>query len=81
MRVTTRLTTDLPGEFFFQLVGDITSGIKQPAVVEELILFPNPASNRVTTSFKLAESSEATITVLNLLGEAVFSFRKGAVKN
>ncbi|MCB0547896.1 MAG: T9SS type A sorting domain-containing protein [Phaeodactylibacter sp.] len=73
LRVTTRLTSDLPGEFFFQLVGDITSGTNEPSVVEELILFPNPTNGQVVTSFNLLESSDVQISVVNLLGASISS--------
>ncbi len=73
LRVTTRLTDRLPGEFFFQIVGDITTGTAEPAIVEELILFPNPTKGQVITSFNLVESSEVQASVLNLLGETLSS--------
>ncbi|MCO6479292.1 MAG: T9SS type A sorting domain-containing protein, partial [Phaeodactylibacter sp.] len=74
LRITTRLTTDPPGEFFFQLVGDITappSNINEPSVVEELSLFPNPTKGQVVTSFNLIESSEVQASIVNLLGETL----------
>lgn len=71
LRVTTRLTDRLPGEFFVQIVGDITSGTEDPIAVEELILFPNPTKGQVVTSFNLVESSEVQASVLNLLGETL----------
>jgi len=71
VRVSTRLTSDPPGEFFIQLVGDIFVGTKEPALVEELKVFPNPANTQVVTSFNLLESSEVQLSVFNLLGESV----------
>lgn len=71
LRITTRLTTDPPGEFFFQLVGDVFVGTQEPVIVEELKAFPNPASSQVVASFRLKESSEVQLSVLNLLGEPV----------
>ncbi|MCB0566805.1 MAG: T9SS type A sorting domain-containing protein, partial [Phaeodactylibacter sp.] len=71
VRVSTRLTSDPPGEFFIQLVGDIISGTEEPALVEELVVFPNPASNQIVASFNLLESSDVQVSVLNLLGESI----------
>ncbi|MCB9349686.1 MAG: T9SS type A sorting domain-containing protein [Lewinellaceae bacterium] len=77
VRVSTRLTSDPPGEFFIQLVGDIISGTEEPALVEELVAFPNPASNQIVASFNLLESSDVQVSLLNLLGESITARRLG----
>ncbi len=73
LRVSTRLTSDPPGDFFLQLAGDIISNTRQPAVVEHIRAFPNPSRKRLNTSFNLVESSEVELSVIDLLGKRVYS--------
>lgn len=77
LHVTTRLTSDPAGEFFFQIVGDIFVDAQEISPVEGLSVFPNPTSGALSTSFSLKESAVVRTTVFNVLGEAVASRHYG----
>ncbi len=71
IRVTTRLTSDAPGDFAFQIVGDIVSGVNDPDFLQEVSFFPNPVSNMATLRFGLEESRTVNARILNTLGQEV----------
>lgn len=79
IRVSTRLTGgDLPGDFWFQLVGNPFSN------VEELQLgafrfFPNPVSNTATLSFKTQEVLNLQAEITNTLGQPIQRLNFGQV--
>lgn len=70
LRITTRLTNQIPGEFFFQLVGDITSSVQETAL-SSFAYYPNPASSSIETSFSLKENAHIDIQVLNPFGQQI----------
>ncbi len=79
LRVTTRLTTQLPGDFFFFVIGEIT---EPPTATKETFpgnyqVFPNPAGDRLYLNLLLDESANTTLEVFNTLGQRVMSERKG----
>ncbi|MCB9304009.1 MAG: T9SS type A sorting domain-containing protein [Lewinellaceae bacterium] len=77
VHITTRLTSDPPGEFFFQIVGSIFVDAKEINRVERLSVFPNPTNGGLTTSFSLLEAAAVNTTIYNILGEAVNSRQYG----
>ncbi len=80
VRVSSRLTTDIPGEFGFQLVGDVTSFVRERAdVASQLQLFPNPVSDVATVRFHLEESKQLEARVIDVLGRSVLQRSLGAM--
>ncbi len=73
VRVTTRLTTDLPGLFFFQLIGELPppNATQAPELSLAYDLFPNPAHDQIQLQLELEENMRAEFRILNLLGEMV----------
>ncbi|HMQ49426.1 MAG TPA: T9SS type A sorting domain-containing protein [Saprospiraceae bacterium] len=70
IHVSTRLTSDVPGEFFFQIVGDIF--VDAPEVqVEEASLAPNPVSDKLNLKLNLKEAVPLQFNILNMLGETL----------
>lgn len=72
LRITTDLTFDEPGEFFFQLLGEPYD----PSSVEEIVLenfkfFPNPTSEYLTVQFDLETAKSTTFEIHNTLGQLV----------
>lgn len=70
LRITTRLTSDAPGEFWFQLVGDVFVDVEEPQF-ESFSFFPNPVENNAITQFSLLENGQVTTRVYNTLGQVV----------
>lgn len=77
VRVTTRLTSDIPGEFAFQLVGDIVNTTTEIRVAEDLKLFPNPVDKKATVRFNLTETSAIKVAVHDLLGHQLQQYQLG----
>ena len=71
IRVTTRLTSDAPGGFFLQLIGDIVTSAEEQEFASELSLFPNPAAEEATVRFALDEATQVEATVLDMFGRTV----------
>ena len=71
IRISTRLTSDLPGNYFFQLVAETnnTVGIAELPVAEDLKFFPNPVTDIANLQFTLEESKEVVVEVYNTLGQ------------
>lgn len=69
--VSSRLTTQPPGGFGFQLVGDISTSTRTELQVEDLELYPNPAGEQLTVSMNLPEGSNLEARVYDLLGRNV----------
>jgi hypothetical protein len=79
LRVTTRLTTQLPGDFFFFVVGEITEppvGTKE-AFPGNYQVFPNPAGDKLYLNLVLDQPANTTLGVFNTLGQQVMTERKG----
>ncbi len=77
IRVTTRLTSDAPGAFFLQLIGDIVTGVEDQDFASELSLFPNPTTDEATVKFSLDEATRVEATVFDMLGRQVRSMDLG----
>jgi hypothetical protein len=80
MRIITRFTSDIPGDFWFQLVGENTSAVEELAV-EELLFFPNPAADQATLKFNLLESGTVDFEITNILGERLYQENKGTLSS
>ena len=81
MRVTTRLTTQLPGAFFFFIVSDsITSNSKEhldfPGSYKA---FPNPTGDKLYLNLMLDESVSTTVNILSTFGQSVHTENLGHV--
>lgn len=80
MRVTTRLTTQLPGDFFFFIVSDsITSGARQRDLPGSYQIFPNPTGDKLYLNLMLNESASTQVSILNAIGQTVHSENIGNV--
>jgi len=77
LRVTTRLTTQLPGDFFFQIVGDMFTDAPEVELPGTLSLQPNPTNQRLWLELQLQEALDPTIQVVNLLGNTVLERQPG----
>lgn len=72
MRVVTRLTTELPGEFSFQLNGDVTNSVEDNFYSQSTIsLAPNPTSELLNIEFPLLESEQVRLEILNMVGQSI----------
>lgn len=76
VRVATRVTSDNPGDFWFQLVGIPFSGLHE-LQLENFRLYPNPASGQANMSFRLKEAAGAQVEIVNTLGQVVQRFDYG----
>ena len=77
IRVMTRLTSDIPGDFLFQLVADI-----EPVSIEELELnefkfFPNPVTDIAQLEFDLPAAADIQFEIVDVLGQRVYFEDKG----
>lgn len=70
IRVMTRLTSQSPGDFWFQIIGDITTDIEDIAI-EQFKLFPNPADKATNLQFQLGKSGKVVVEITNLIGQQV----------
>jgi len=70
LRVSTRVTTDTPGEFFFQLVGEPFSNIPDIGL-KGFEFFPNPVNQNATINFELEEPTMMSIALINAVGQEV----------
>lgn len=77
IRVSSQLTFFQPGTFGLQLVSEISTSTRPELAVEELKLFPNPATDRVTVSMNLPEATQLTARVHDLLGRNVLNRELG----
>lgn len=71
VRVSSRLTTDVPGPFAFQLVADVVSDVNDETFATGLELFPNPVNDQATVRFSLEESASLEAIVVDMLGRRV----------
>lgn len=79
IRVSTRLTTQAPGGFGLQLVSAISTSTRTELAVDNLKLFPNPASDEVTVSMNLPAVTTLQAQVFDLLGRNVINRELGAL--
>lgn len=75
IRVSTRITTDQPGEFWFQLVGDPVSSVKE-LNLDRFKFYPNPVTNQLNVDFISAKAGTAQIEILNTLGQQVHALQQ-----
>jgi len=72
-RITTRLTSQLPGDFFFQLVGVIVTDAKEVAFPGTIGLHPNPVNDYLNLNLNMREPAQTSIEIMNTLGQVVYS--------
>lgn len=71
IRVTSRLTSDAPGAFFLQLIGDIVTDVEEQDFASDFSLFPNPTGNEATVRFSLDEATQVEANIFDMLGRPV----------
>lgn len=78
IRISTRLTTETPGDFFFQLVAEenTTVSVEEIPVAEDLVFYPNPVTDKGNLLFTLEEAKDVNISVFNTLGQRSFALDK-----
>lgn len=70
MRVTTRLTDDIPGEFSFQLIGEGGVSVQTPDMLKgNVALFPNPSTSMVNLNFPLSRSTNLQYSITDAIGQ------------
>jgi Secretion system C-terminal sorting domain len=78
VRVSTRITFDDPGEFWFQLVSEeAVLANEEQYLIENASIFPNPVKGLATVDLNLKESAQTTFEVFNGLGQTVYREEKG----
>ena len=78
IRIITRLTSDIPGDFIFQLVGDVVNKVENLALTN-LNIYPNPATTKANLEFELPKSDKIQIEIIDLLGKQVHFEDKGSL--
>jgi len=76
IRVATRLTSDIPGDFFFQLVGDVPGTKVEELALNELNFYPNPVEDLAHLEFELPNSNDIQFNIIDVLGQVVYSENK-----
>jgi len=76
LRVLTRLTSDLPGDFFLQLVGGVSTSTVSLSPFSEWLIYPNPATEKLYVDLNLPESLAGSFEVMNTLGQIVRLYDK-----
>jgi len=69
MRVVTRVTSDLPGDFFFQLNADITSSSKIPESFNDIQFAPNPVHDQITLSLDVPVNTDFQVSIFDITGK------------
>ncbi len=79
LRISTRLTGSLPGNFEFILipVGTVSTFQVPDALSGEIVLSPNPVNNNITLEIPLNERSELSYTIQDMLGRQISSYNIG----
>ncbi len=78
LHVSTRITSDMSGDFIVQLVGDENASgdcilnTSEPAVLDQLMVRPNPANDIAELSYGLKETSSVGLEIRNTIGECIF---------
>ncbi|MCB9264477.1 MAG: T9SS type A sorting domain-containing protein [Lewinellaceae bacterium] len=70
IRISTQVTNDAPGNFWFQLVGIPYSGLEE-LKVENFRFYPNPVNDQANMSFRMKEALDSQVEVVNALGQMV----------
>ncbi len=76
IRIITRLTSDIPGDFIFQLVGDVVDKVDELAL-SELKFYPNPVNDIARLEFELPKSDDIQLEIVDILGQRVYFEDKG----
>jgi hypothetical protein len=72
LRVVTRLTSDLPGDFFIQLVSDdIQTSNKEVSPTKSLAVYPNPVQDNLRVKMDLKEAGHTQYHIVNTLGQVM----------
>lgn len=77
IRVTSRVTSDPPGEFAFYVAGQPISNVAELEGVSNFQFFPNPVEDRATVRFRLSESTELQATIVDVMGRRVSELSLG----
>lgn len=75
LRISTDLTYDKSGEFFFQLLGDAFVNTGEP-VWEDFSFWPNPAVDMLHVQLRLPAAESLSAAVLNSLGQVVLPLER-----
>jgi len=74
MRISTRLISDIPGEFSFQLIGEGPSSTEIPEALDGMLtMIPNPASSFINLKIPLKNSAELNYTIVDIIGQSVLT--------
>ena len=73
LRVSTRITANAPGEFWFQLVGEpfVPSSVRE-LKLDNFSFTPNPVTDRAQVRFALTTPESITYIVTNTLGQTLY---------
>jgi len=79
LRISTRLTSDLPGDFEFVLMPvDITNSYETPeALAGDVEVSPNPVKNSLNLEIPLNTKSDISLSVKNMLGQTMLNRNVG----
>jgi hypothetical protein len=66
------LTSQSPGPFNFQLVGDILIDANNIPLNGQVTLLPNPVTEKLTVSYSPDQDREGDMLVTNALGEKIW---------
>lgn len=73
LRISSRILSNLPGDFFFQLVGEpYLNSVDEPSFTS-FRLFPNPVYQHMTIDFGLPKAGFGHWEVQNLLGQPIYT--------
>lgn len=72
MRVVTRVTGALPGDFFFQLQGEMTSAVLDPfGKLSGVAIYPNPVLDDLVVSWELDTPSDVRFGIIDVKGSVL----------
>ena len=74
LRVNTRLTSDVPGDFFIQLVAGISTATEELSPFSEWFIYPNPAEEELYVNVDLSEALMTRFEIVNMLGQVIQSY-------
>lgn len=77
VHVVTRVTGDITGDFWIQIVGDVVSGISPALELKDFTFYPNPVSHQASINFGLSTSAKVELEIHNAIGQLVYSENKG----
>jgi len=72
VRILTRLTSDAPGDYAFQIIGgEDPSSIEDEIFGSNVSIAPNPAQNEAVLRLNLQETAPLSIEIMNTIGQVV----------